>query len=60
MGRYPNSGLVIDRIPRLVYGMLIAIFDILDDILRWARPFDKNPEDRVRKTNSPPDFALNP
>ncbi|KAF8471013.1 hypothetical protein DFH94DRAFT_847525 [Russula ochroleuca] len=44
--RYPNSGLVIDRIPRLVYGMLIAIFDILDDILRWARPFDKNPEDR--------------
>jgi hypothetical protein len=41
-----------------VYSTLITIFDTLDDMLRWARLFDKKLEDRVIKTNSPPSFAL--
>ena len=46
-------------VARLVYKTLIAIFDSLDDVLRWARPFDKRPGDSVCNTNSP-SFALNP
>ena len=52
MESYPK--LVADRttVKRLVYKTLIFIFDTLDDILCWARPFDKRPEDRVRKINT--------
>jgi hypothetical protein len=56
IGRRPST-----TVERLVYRTLIAIFDTLDVVLCWARPFDKKLEDRVRKTsNSPPSFALIP
>jgi hypothetical protein len=44
---------------RLVYSTLIVIFDTLDDVLRWVRPFDEKLEDKVRETNSPSSYALN-
>jgi hypothetical protein len=55
IGRRPNT-----TFERLVYRTLIIIFDTLDDILRWARPFDKGQEDRVRKINLPPSFFFEP
>ena len=56
VGRRPNT-----LVARLVYRTLIAIFDTLDDVLRWARPVDKSLEDSVRNTNSEsPSFSLNP
>ena len=54
VGRRPNSA-----VARLVYRTLIALVDTLDDVLCWARPFDKRPEVNVRNTDSP-SFALNP
>ena len=46
-------------VAHLVYRTLIAIFDTLDDLLRWAWPVDKRPEDSVRNINSL-GFDLNP
>jgi hypothetical protein len=51
-GRRPHTA-----IERLVYSTLITIFDTLDTVLCWARPFDKKLEDKVRKPDSPPSFA---
>lgn len=54
IGRRPNTA-----VERLVYSTLVTIFDTLDAVLQWARPFDKRPEDRVSTTtHSPPSFAL--
>jgi len=55
IGRRPNTA-----VERLVYSTLIAIFDTLDVVLCWARPFDKKLEDRVRKIYSRPSFVLIP
>jgi hypothetical protein len=56
VGRRPNT-----TIERLVYRTLIILFDTLDDtILRWACPFDKGQENRVRKINLPPRFFFEP
>jgi len=44
IGRRPSTA-----VERLVYRTLIAIFDTLDVVLCWARPFDKKLEDRVCK-----------
>ena len=50
--RRPNTA-----VERLVYSTLITIFDTLDVVLCWARPFDKKTENRVC-TYSLPSFTL--